>query len=208
MFLNINISQVAYPKISRTKEIGKRGCSFYDGCRKGINLGMQGFNIEADTALLLNAGRTNNEMYKLCPRVPNVKAELEKRIFEMEEKFGKVRAFLYGGLELNKNNPRTVESFNLYNTLADSLYELQVPFAMICGKNAKAPLDNIYAINNNVTIWNDLFKKFVKPLSKPTQEEIMATMRDDYQIVESSDEHMLKFLESLSYKTNHLLSKK
>ena len=208
MFLNINISQVGYPKLARTKEIGNRACSFYDGCRKGLNLGLQGFNIESDTALLLNAGRTNNELYKLCPRVPNIKAELEKRIFEMEEKFGKVRAFLYGGLELNQNNPKSVESFNLYNVLADSLDELQVPFAMICGKSAKAPLDNIYAINNNVTIWNDLFKKFVKPASKPTQEEIMATMRDDYQIVESSDEHLLKFLESLNYKPNHPLSKK
>ena len=207
MFLNINISQVGYPKLARTKEIGKRACSFYDGTRKGLNLGIQAFNIEGDTALLLNAGRTNNEMYKLCPNIANLKAELEKRIFEMEENFGKVRAFLYGGFRLNKNDPKSVESFNLYNNLADSLDELDVPFAMICGKDRRAPLDNVYAINNNVTIWNDLFKKFVKPANTPTQEEIINTMKKDYQFVESTDNHLLKFLENLNYKPNHLLSR-
>ena len=59
----------------------------------------------------------------------------------------------------------------------------------------------------NVTIWNDLFKKFVKPVNTPTQEEIMNHMRQDYQFVESSEEHLLKFLENLNYKPNHLLSK-
>ena len=208
MFLNINISKVGYPKLARTKAVGERACSFSNGGKTGHNLGLQAFNIEADTALLLNAGRTNNQLFKLCPYVGNIKAELEKRIFEMEENFGKVRAFIYGGFKLNHNDTKSVESFNFYNNLADSLDELEVPFAMICGKDRKAPLDNLYSINNNVTIWNDLFKKFVKPETKLSQEEIIETMKNEYQFVESSEEHLLKFLENLNYKPNHLLSKK
>lgn len=207
MFLNINISQVGYPKLARTKAVGERACSFANGGKTGLNLGLQAFNIESDTALLLNAGRTNNQLFKLCPMVTNIKSELEKRIFEMEENFGNVRAFIYGGFKLNNNDQKSVESFKFYTNLADTLDNLDIPFAMICGKDHKAPLDNIYSINNNVTIWNDLFKKFVKPVSKLSQEEIMDTMRKEYQFVESTDQHLLKFLENLNYKPNHLLSK-
>ena len=209
--LNINISKNIYPEVKRAKEIGQNWCyTFANGGRTGKNIGMKTYNIKTCTAFELNAEKHNNELYHLAPEqqaIHRIKEEVEKRVFRLQDTFGEVKAFLYGGVELNNKNPESVASFNLYNTLADVLDNLGIPFAMICGKKQANQLDNMYVINNNITIWNDLFKKFIKPKEAPNQEQIMDILKEHYQFVESTDEHALKFLEALSAKPQAMLSK-
>ena len=105
----------------------------------------------------------------------------------MQEQFGKINAFIYGGIEFDAKNASSRGSFNLYNNLADIMEELNVPFSMLCGKKPMVKThDNMHAIDDRLTIWNDAYKEMGKNLDEIANEDKLEFLRSKYQFVETT----------------------
>ena len=126
----------------------------------------------------------------------SIKRELAAKIELLRETSDKITGFICGGLELNKSNKSSVDSFNLYNKIADSLDEFDIPFTMMCGKEKGACPDNLYSNANSVLVWNNDFKDIFKNTKKLSQDEIVSMLENRYQFVERNSSQEFKICDS------------
>lgn len=205
--MSINLAKFVYPETKTTKIIGNfHNYTVKNGGFANLNRGLRTENINTCTAGVLNADKTNF-MFHVAPEqqsISTIKKELEKKIETLRETCDDIKAFICGGLELNHKDPESIRSFELYNTIADAFDELGVKFTMMCGKQKGAPMDNIYAVNKSVTMWNDSFKKiFNQDSSKLSKDDILELLENEYQFVESNDAHKLSVLEKFMPKNQY-----
>lgn len=191
MPFSINLSGIPYPQVKKSLTVG----NFHDyTIKKGLNAcfnkGLLTENINSCTAGVLNAGK-RNFMFHAAPEMQDlttVKKELLKQIDKLRESCEDIKGFICGGWALNTKDRETVRSFDLYNTIADTLDELGVKFTMLCGKEKGSSMDNIYAVNNNVTIWNDSFKELLPQIKSKNPDDIQDILEKRYQFVELTPE--------------------
>lgn len=194
MCFTVNLAKSAYPNVKCVKEVGR----FHDyliknGKKATLNHSLITENVNTCCAGVINAGK-ENYMFHAAPEmqpVATIKKDLEKAVNTLRETCDDVKAFICGGLELDNNNKESVASFNLYNTIADTLDELGVKFTMMCGKRRGAPMENIYAVNESTTVWSEAFKDLLEGKPKLSRDEILAKLEERYQFVESNAENIL-----------------
>ncbi len=205
--LSINLSRIPYPEVKNTKIVG----DFHDYLIKnGANItskrGLRTENINSCTAGILDAGE-RHFMFHAAPEMQplsSIKKELAKQIELLKRSCDDIRGFICGGWELNANDKESIRSFDLYNTIADALDSLGVRFAMFCGKEKGAPLDNLHSINGNVTLWNDNFKNIIDS-KKYTKDELLDVLENQYQFVDSNSDETVQFLDKFTPKVQHLV---
>lgn len=195
MCFKILLSNCARTTAEKAKVVGNKD-NIYTISKAGFNpINNALVSKHADTCCLvgLNAGK-NNCLIHIAPEqqpLCSIQDGLEKCILKLQEKYGvakdKITAILVGGRELIQKDAESVASFNNYNTVANSLDNLEIPFTMICGKKKGATKDNIYMVNETATIWNDFFKD-LKLNKNSTQEEITEELSKKYQFVEIAPE--------------------
>ncbi len=119
-------------------------------------------------------------------------ANLKKLIFEKTQELisnsEKIWGFICGGWNLDMKNDLAKKSFDIYNTLADKMEELKIPFGMLCGKEAGEHYDNFRVHGNNVYVWSDLIKDRFNNKKAVPQEEIINNLEKDYQFTEFDPE--------------------
>lgn len=196
----INLSRVAYPEVKHRKVIGAlHDYTINKGKIVTKNHGTLTENINTCVGGVLNAGN-RNFMFHVAPEMQPlnpIKRELAKQVEILRETCGSVKGLICGGLELNSKDNESVQSFNLYNTIADVLDELGVQFTMLCGKEKGAPLENIYAINENTTLWGDAFKNLFNK-NTDSKEEIIDVLENHYQFVEIPDAEIVKVTDTFA----------
>lgn len=207
--MSINLSKFAYPEIKQAKLVGNfHKYTFNNGMFANVNRGLRTENINSCTAGVLNAGKTNF-MFHAAPEMQplaGIKKEIQSKVEALRETCDEVKAFICGGLELNQKDSESVRSFDLYNTIADTLDELGVKFTMMCGKQKGASMDNIYAINENVNVWSDAFKNLFTPEFKNlSKDEILGLLEKEYQFVESNAEHNINIFDKYVQKNQYAL---
>ena len=205
----INLSKIAYPEVKRVIDVGC--CHDYligAGKKTATVRSLKSENINSCTAGVLSNGK-NHFMFHAAPElqpVSTIKKEIEKQVNILRETCDNVKAFICGGLELNKKVSESVASFNLYNTIADALDDLGVNFTMMCGKKKGSPMENMYAVGNTITVWSNTFKKLFPNGAKDlNQEEILEILEKHYQFVEKNEEHVFNVLEDFTPKVQHLV---
>ncbi len=189
MPFSINLSGIPYPQVKKSLTVG----NFHDyTIKKGLNAcfnkGLLTENINSCTAGVLNAGK-RNFMFHAAPEMQDlttVKKELLKQIDKLRESCEDIKGFICGGWALNTKDRETVRSFDLYNTIADTLDELGVKFTMLCGKEKGSPMDNMYAVNQGVTVWNNSFKELLPDIKNKA--DMQDVLEKQYQFVELSPE--------------------
>ena len=205
--ISINLSKIPYPEVRNAKVVGE----FHDYLIKNGGLstakrGLRTENINSCTAGIL-FGKDKNFMFHAAPEMQtlgSIKKELAKYINKLHQSCEEIRGLICGGWALDNKDKETIRSFDLYNTIASALDDLGVRFTMICGKEKGASLDNIYSVGNNATIWNDDFKK-VLDSPQMTEEAITEVLEQNYQFVENDAGNEIKFIDSFSPKTQHLV---
>jgi len=205
----INLSKVAYPEVKRVIDVGR--CHDYligAGKSTATSRSLKTECINTCTAGVLSNGK-NHFMFHAAPElqpIATIKKEIERQVNILRETCDNIKGFICGGLELNNRDSESVASFNLYNTIADTLDELGVNFTMMCGKKKGAPMENMYAVGDTVTVWSNAFKKlFPQGSENLNQEEILETLENHYQFVEQNDEHVINVLEKFTPKVKHLV---
>lgn len=154
--------------------------------------GIQTENINSCTAGVLKAG-DKHFMFHAAPEMQplgSIKQELEKQVMNLRRICDEVHGFICGGWQLDNRDKSTVQSFDLYNKIADSLDELGVKFTMVCGKEKNAPLDDLYSQGDKVVLSNKGFN--IDKNKKLSQDDIISALEDKYQIVEKADEDIFK----------------
>ncbi len=196
--LSIKLTDIPRLQIRNTKLVG--GFHDYVIHKGGLittKRGMQTENINSCTAGILNAG-DKHFMFHAAPEMQSlrsVKQELEKQLEVLKRTCEDIRGLICGGWELNTRSPESVRSFDLYTAIADALDDLGVKFTMICGKEKGAPLDNLYANNNNVTIWNEGFGKILaENPAKLNRNQIADVLEKHYQFVEINPDDKINFV--------------
>lgn len=195
----INLSKAAYIGGKQSKTVGQfHNYLIKNGLTSTPNRGIRTENINSCTAGVLNAGK-KNFMFHAAPEMEAIgliKKELEKQVNILRETCDNVKGFIVGGLRLDPKDKESVQSFDLYNKIADSLDELDVPFTMMCGKEKGAPMEGIYAVNDTLTVWSNAFKNLFTPENKKLkQDEIIDLLEKKYQFVEISPEQKISILE-------------
>ena len=205
----ISLSKIAYPEVKRVKNVGL----FHDYVMSaGKNISkcnsIRTENINSCTAGILISDK-RHFMFHVAPElqpIATIKKELEKQIEILRETTENVKGFICGGLALNNSDKESVASFNLYNTIADTLDRLGIDFSMLCGKEKGAPMDNIYSVGNNSIVWSDAFKKlFPDENVNLSQDEIVSILEDHYQFVEQTDKNPFNIINDFAPKTQNLI---
>ena len=57
---------------------------------------------------------------------------------------------------------------------------------MLCGKEKGSPMDNMYAVNQGVTVWNNSFKELLPDIKNKA--DMQDVLEKQYQFVELSPE--------------------
>lgn len=202
----INLSKVPYPEIRYAKNVGY----FHDYLIKKGSIctnhrGLRTENINSCTAGVL-FGKDKNFMFHAAPEMQplnSIKEDLAQFVSKLNRSCEEIKGFIFGGWALNNRDKETVRSFDLYNTIADALDYLGIKFTMICGKEKNAALDNMYAVGNNVTVWNNDFKKIASS-ENMSPEEVINLLEQNYQFVENEAGEDIKFIDKFPFKTQHL----
>lgn len=195
--LSVNLSKIPYPDVKNAKIVGEfHNYLINNGALSVAHRGLRTENVNSCTAGAL-FGNGKNFLFHAAPELQplhNIKNELEKFVEKLRQNGEEIKGFICGGWALDNNDMETVKSFDLYNTIANALDDLGVKFTMICGKEKNAPMDNIYATGNNLTMWNSDFKKILenKYLSK---DEIIEALEQNYEFVESNAGQELKVID-------------
>lgn len=205
--LSINLSKISYPEVKNKKLVGDlNDYLIKNGLTISNKNGIRAENINSCTAGVLNGGNKHFVFHAAPELQPlkSIKKELTQKVELLRKSCDDVKGFICGGWELNPSDKESVKSFNLYNTIADVLDSLGVKFSMICGKEKGGPFDNIYSVNNNVTMWNENFAKLGAD-KNTTKERLLDLLENQYQFVESNSEQELKMLENFTPKVQHLI---
>ena len=103
----INLSKIAYPEVKRVIDVGC--CHDYligAGKKTATVRSLKSENINSCTAGVLSNGK-NHFMFHAAPElqpVSTIKKEIEKQVNILRETCDNVKAFICGGLELNKKD--------------------------------------------------------------------------------------------------------
>lgn len=196
--LNINIGQDAFKLVAR--EVGAKSKYTVNDCIQTTpKHGLKTLGADTCTILNLNTENNVNKLWHLAPEfAPHQNFNyllkfFREEVYKLQEQFGKVRAFIYGGVEFNGAKENKA-SFNLYNNLADIMEQLNVDFGMVCGKKGFHTRDDLHVIGNKITIWNDIFKKLGKNPEKLDNSEKLEFLKDKYQFVESTADDIFTIL--------------
>lgn len=196
--LNINIGQGVFKEISR--EVGAhRNYTTMDALQSTVAHGLKSLDANTCTMVNFNTEQKVNKLWHLAPEYDvhqNFNFLLKyfrEEAYKLQENFGKIRAFIYGGIEFGSHKSNK-GSFNLYNNLADVMENLDIKFAMLCGKKGIKSNDNIHVIDNKITIWNDAFKELGKNPEKLDNAEKLEFLMDRYQFVESAGDDFFTIL--------------
>lgn len=176
----INISQKAYPiakKVMEDKKIMMASASHP----------ILRTNIDTAIELVLN-GKNKNAVLEMEPKAFLTTNSIRDAIFRLirafKENYGliydDISAIILGGRDFRHQSSSNV----LSNSIADTLEDADIPFTMLCGKRAGVGFDNIYAVNDNITLWNDSFKK-INP--KASEAEAKNDLSQMFEIMEISD---------------------
>lgn len=151
-------------------------------------------NINSCTAGVLEAG-DKVFMFHAAPEmqsITTIKQDLIKQINALKKTYTDIKGFICGGWKLNNNNPESIKSFDLYNTIADVLDSLGIKFTMVCGKEKGTSFDNLQVQNSKITLWNENFKNILIDNSKQLkQNEIINVLENFYQFVEKNTDDTL-----------------
>ena len=205
--ISINLSKIPYPEVKNAKVVGE----FHDYLIKngGLSTAKRGLRTESINSCTAGVlfGKNKNFMFHAAPETQplgSIKKELAKYINKLHQSCEEIRGLICGGWALDNKDKETVRSFDLYNAIANALDDLGVKFTMVCGKEKGTSPDNIYSINDNATIWNDDFKKI---LDSPqiSSDGLTELLEQNYQFVENTAGNEIKFIESISPKTQHLV---
>ncbi|MBQ4114383.1 hypothetical protein IJD34_03150 [bacterium] len=69
-----------------------------------------------------------------------------------------VKGILVGGLRFDEKDKESQCSYYFYSKLAEAMDDLQIPFAMLCGRAKEIQPEHVYARFNHVKISSDGFK--------------------------------------------------
>ena len=130
-------------------------------------------------------------IFHLTPEQQNLsklKSTIEQKAGELILTGNKLWGFICGGWALDKNNDISKRSFDIYNTLADIMDNLNIPFGMVCGKQAGNHYDNFRLKDNNIYVWSDLIKNRFEGKDVNSPDEIIDNLEQDYQFVEFNPE--------------------
>lgn len=200
MCFTVQLSNTPLRIVKKSIEVGANNVFTTEG-RKFSTGGRALYSTGANTCLLvgLNAGKHNCLMH-LAPEqqpISNLEESIDKYIRALQEKCDKIQetvsAILFGGREFRRDDVESKASFDLFNTMANILDKLEVPFSMICGKKKGAPVDNIYMQNNTASLWNNSINCLNK-LGNASQKEIEDALYENYQVVEISPEVPVKVM--------------
>ncbi len=188
--LHLSAKPCDFPHIY--SEVSKFGEFVIDKAKcVGYNRGIRTTNIAANTAYGINGGLVN-EIGHLDPRLHTeelLQDVFSRRIEELRDRQTEpLKGFIIGGLECKPQLKENKQSFDFGNMLADIFDHFEIPFTMIFGKKANAPVDNIYAMNKNITAWGDSFKDTLALPKNPDVAELKEILQKHFQIVELSDE--------------------
>ena len=135
----INMGKDAFKLVA--KEVGSHNnYTTVDGIKRTAHHALKTHDIATCTGLNLNTERNANKMFHLAPEFEIhqsysfLRKFLETEIGKLQEEFGKVRAFIYGGVEFG-NHPRNKESFNLYNNISKNLSKVKFNSRIFMQKN-------------------------------------------------------------------------
>lgn len=203
----INLSKIPYPQRKKLNLVGEfHKYTISKGISACMNRGVRTENINTCVGGVLNAG-AHNFMFHAAPEMQaltSIRRELSKQVESLRETCENVTGFICGGLEFNIKDKEAVQSFDLYNTIAEVLDDLGVKFTMLCGKEKGAPMENIYAINSNINVWSDSFKKLMNKRDV-SEEELQKMLEDKYQFIEKPDEQVVNIVDSFAPKAQNLV---
>jgi hypothetical protein len=200
MSLTVKLSSIPTQVPRSAKVVGAN--HLYNIKNAGYSASTQSlFSEGANTCVLvaLNAGKKSNCLLHLAPehqKVGSIKEELSGCIDKLKAKCEDVRekvtGILFGGIEFDSKDPQAKGSFDVYNTVANSLEDMDVPFTMICGKKKGSPKDAIFLTSTSASLWNTDLKGLDIP-QNASQEEIAKQLSSRYQFVEISPEVPISF---------------
>lgn len=149
----------------------------------------------ADTSVMLGLNAVNNQscFMHLAPELEslcNIPKTLEKGIKTFCEKYDICLEDLTGILVGGRDHKHK-DSFNLLIAMANTLDSLEIPFSMICGKFDNIANDSMIMRGRNVSIGNES----LRGLKGATKEEVEAALKNNYEVVEFTDESKVKFVD-------------
>ena len=192
--LTINFSHIPYPDRKSMKEIGKFQ-EYIIGSTKPttIQRSLRTENIDSCTAGVLSGGK-KHFMFHAAPEfqpLKTVKSELAKQVAILRQTCDEIKGFICGGWAFDIHDKSTIMSYDLYRVIADAYDDLNIKFAMVCGKEKGAPLDNIHALSTSITMWNKDFEQLFKNKSKASSDKVLELLEENYQFVENGGKHNL-----------------
>lgn len=194
MSLSVKLTYTRPQIVKNAVEVGSRN-RFTTEAGKIVNAGKSIVTENANTCTMiaLNAGNSDCLLH-LAPEqqaINDIKPGLQRcinKLLQQCKNFKEsVTGLIIGGRELIKDNPESVASFNVYNTAATALDELDIPFTMICGKNLDIPNDNICAKDNIAVIWNKVISN-LRTATPERQKNLEKELLKYYQFVEIDEE--------------------
>ena len=160
--MQINLSMNPYPMRKSVRMIGEFNDYFI---RKGVqrihNTALRTESINSCTAGVLQ-GQDKCFMFHAAPELQPL-AMIKKDILRctemLKETCGNIKGFICGGWAPDIKDKSAMQSFDLYNCIADTFDELGINFTMMCGKPKGAPMDNLCAVSKKIFVWSDAFKE-------------------------------------------------
>lgn len=199
MPLNVKLSSISAYRPQKVSIVGDNNIFRVDKARfTSCSWPIRSESANTCVMIGLNAGKNKNCLMHLAPEqqpLNSLKNGLERCIEKLKEKCdyktAPVTAILIGGRAFDKKDSSTKGSFDLYDTAANILDKLEIPFSMICGKYKGVANDNISIVGENAVIWNDSYKDIQLP-KFVSQEEVAELLEEKYQVVELSDDVPVK----------------
>ena len=119
-----------------------------------------------------------------------------------------VSAVVYGGVAYDSNTPFSEESCRLADALVEGCESENIEPTVLTGQycNGKPKKLNVYVGPQHITLWGDLIDK-IKSTHNASQEEIIKIIENFWEYFNINPEDKVKIIDSLPYKTEHLLKK-
>lgn len=184
----VNLISSAYPKVLQDKNVGAH-LNFSISNGKTVPVKWQGIrseNMDANIAGII-ANEKDAFVYHIAPEQnspSSIMGFLTDKIAELKSGGEHVWAFITGGWALEKNNKVSEQSFDLYNSIANQLEEMEVPFGMMCGKYEHGKPDNFRLFQNKLYLWGDTIKNKLVKDEPLTTEKVLDKYAEDYQCIE------------------------
>ena len=134
---------------------------------------------------------------------------LGKKIHEIREKSrcadDEVSAVIYGGIAFDGENPASEMSCALVDKMEEACRVEGVEPTIITGQYSNGLTSRLdsYIGNRQITMWSKMFDG-VNLSPDATKAEVQKVLEDLFEYVKIPQQTLLKVLENLPYKTNHL----